>query len=479
MPMLNDIFDNNGKNKRKMNDIEEDAHSSKKIKDNFVPCHSPQTEIESKETTSTEENSPNTPLIDENGTSLINFGNRLKKILLIDELDDLLKQRISLEDFKKTIRSVINAVRNSKEDLLSLKPGEAYFCKKDKNILRDIQILKTFNNKYKLILETKKYDIDNNKTLTKESFLGKGTFKEVTLAFRVDSDKGIKPCASARVRTGRLDHQNQMVFDAGIIDETLKEVKLMSTINHPNILHYDIGEAYSSRETGNFFKKYKIEEKRIRLYSKCALGNLSDVLYEKNFFEKNPLTENDKKELMLQIFKAVAHLHDLEIIHQDLKPDNIFIYRNKEGQYHAKIGDFGLAVTKNQGKNSMPLATYFYESPEISMQHANKNSPYCKYFFASQNQKSLAHEIIHTERKRLQNKHLYTTPHYSNDNWALGMIYCNLMYRGMPTKKYIEQSNDMILKGLLCPDREKRLSCEQAQLMFTNKEKEVNRLECF
>lgn len=40
------------------------------------------------------------------------------------------------------------------------------------------------------------------------------------------------------------------------------------------------------------------------------------------------------------VFQAVKHLHDNNLVHMDIKPDNIFV--SQEGIY--KLGDFGLVI---------------------------------------------------------------------------------------------------------------------------------------
>lgn len=59
---------------------------------------------------------------------------------------------------------------------------------------------------------------------------------------------------------------------------------------------------------------------------------------EQSAFSK-PFTRLD---LGPQVAAALKHMHERNILHLDVKPDNIYIGR--DGQY--KLGDFGLAVIK-------------------------------------------------------------------------------------------------------------------------------------
>lgn len=71
---------------------------------------------------------------------------------------------------------------------------------------------------------------------------------------------------------------------------------------------------------------------------------------------------------VLQIFKGVDFLHYNNLIHRDLKPQNILVNQDKT----VKIADFGLA--RNYGLHSTftpVVVTLWYRSPELLLQ--------CKY----------------------------------------------------------------------------------------------------
>jgi len=73
--------------------------------------------------------------------------------------------------------------------------------------------------------------------------------------------------------------------------------------------------------------------------------------------------------ILSHIARAIGKAHEANIIHRDLKPDNVFLIHN-EGDFIAKVLDFGVAKVDDQGVSSAQtrtgslLGTPYYMSPE-------------------------------------------------------------------------------------------------------------------
>jgi eukaryotic-like serine/threonine-protein kinase len=97
------------------------------------------------------------------------------------------------------------------------------------------------------------------------------------------------------------------------------EARVLSTVNHPNILAiYDVG----AEGDLHYLVSELLEGQTLR--EKMSAG---------------PLSQRRAAEYAVEIARGLAAAHDKGIVHRDLKPDNIFV--TKDGRL--KILDFGLA----------------------------------------------------------------------------------------------------------------------------------------
>ncbi|XP_054716580.1 probable serine/threonine-protein kinase nek3 [Uloborus diversus] len=135
-------------------------------------------------------------------------------------------------------------------------------------------------------------------------------------------------------------------------DEALKEVQVLSQMQHPNIITYHS----SFEENDNLYI----------VTDYCDGGDLYSKIKAQNGV---PFTEDQILDWFVQICLAVKHVHDRKILHRDIKTQNIFL--TKSGI--AKLGDFGIArVLSNTSDLARTcIGTPYYLSPEIC-----ENKPY-------------------------------------------------------------------------------------------------------
>lgn len=133
--------------------------------------------------------------------------------------------------------------------------------------------------------------------------------------------------------------------NAQIRDRFRNEAKLMASLNHPNIT-----------KVIDFYE----QPQQLAIIMEYLEGE--DLNSKINRWGR--LTENEIKELFLQILSAFQYAHEKGIVHRDIKPSNIYILPNGV----VKILDFGIAKLFGQGNDKTQtgtqLGTPIYMSPE-------------------------------------------------------------------------------------------------------------------
>ncbi|KAL5016244.1 hypothetical protein ScPMuIL_005833 [Solemya velum] len=126
----------------------------------------------------------------------------------------------------------------------------------------------------------------------------------------------------------------------------LNEVKVLSMLSHPNIIEY-----YE-----NF-----LEDKALMIVMEYAQGGtLLDFLQQRN---GNLLEEEEILWYFAQMLLALQHVHLKQILHRDLKTQNILLNKKKNV---VKIGDFGISkVLSSKSKAYTVVGTPCYISPEF------------------------------------------------------------------------------------------------------------------
>ena len=89
----------------------------------------------------------------------------------------------------------------------------------------------------------------------------------------------------------------------------------------------------------------------------------------KEYLLSNPAIDNQEKvKLCLDLFNALKELHQKDFYHRDIKPDNIFLFREGEDEtkYLWKIGDLGLIAERQKDYDDLgeKVGPFGWISPE-------------------------------------------------------------------------------------------------------------------
>lgn len=143
--------------------------------------------------------------------------------------------------------------------------------------------------------------------------------------------------------------QVEMKF-SGLLDQFNVEIKVLKSLNHPNIIHLE--DTFESSD---------------RIYMVMELmngGELFDYVVD-----KGTLSEEEASVIVRKITSAVAHMHNQNIIHRDLKPENLLL-TGKGADAEIKLIDFGLAKIMFDEVASSFLGTKGYLAPEMLQRHS-------------------------------------------------------------------------------------------------------------
>jgi len=217
------------------------------------------------------------------------------------------------------------------------------------------------------------------------------------------------------------------------------EVEVLQQLDHPNIM-----------------KLEEVHETPNSLYLVCEYLNGGSLVEFLKIAEKF-LTNDEICRILIGILSGLAYLNSKGLIHRDIKPDNIMLFREEGSPIEAncfKICDFGLAM--KEGANSFiykRCGTPGYVPPEV----VRASSESSEFIFFSKKWDTFSVGVI-----------LYmlitgSSPFQAPDvkQILVKSAECKVNYNHPLLGK---QSVEMhaLLRGLLNPDYKKRLIAEEA-----------------
>lgn len=171
--------------------------------------------------------------------------------------------------------------------------------------------------------------------------IGKGSYGEVTLA-RHKRDR--KQYVLKKINLKKASTRERKSAE--------QEAKLLSRLKHPNIVSYKD----SFEREGFLYIAMQF----------CEGGDLYNKLKEQRGML---LEERQLVEWFVQIAMALQYMHERNILHRDLKTQNIFLTKSKI----IKVGDLGIARVLDSSSDMATtlIGTPYYMSPELF-----SNKPY-------------------------------------------------------------------------------------------------------
>lgn len=126
------------------------------------------------------------------------------------------------------------------------------------------------------------------------------------------------------------------------------EVQVLSRLRHPNVVKlYDVIDANSIL---------------CLVLELVEGGDLFDAIAAAGKF-----SELEAKRMTSDLASALTYLHSLNIVHRDVKPENLFVVNLPDGMRSLKLGDFGLAEETHEPLYTV-CGTPTYVAPEILLE---------------------------------------------------------------------------------------------------------------
>ena len=169
------------------------------------------------------------------------------------------------------------------------------------------------------------------------SKLGEGSY---SIVYKVRRKADLKMYALKKVKLKNLSEKEKQ--------NALNEIRILASIKSDHVISY---------------KEAFIEEKDQILCLVMEFANKGDLFQKITYYKQmqKSFEEIEIWSIFIQILQGLKCLHDLKILHRDLKSANIFLFNNNL----AKIGDLNVSKVSKTGIGHTQTGTPFYASPEV------------------------------------------------------------------------------------------------------------------
>ena len=176
--------------------------------------------------------------------------------------------------------------------------------------------------------------MDGFKVLSK---IGEGSYSTVLKVQRI-ADGNIY--ALKRVKFYKLSDKEK--------ENALNEIRILASVKDKNVISYK--EAFFDEKDSSLGIVMEYADK----------GDLFQLITERKK-TKNYFTEQEIWKVFIQLLKGLKALHDLKILHRDIKSANVFLFQGGI----CKLGDLNVSKVARKGLGYTQTGTPYYASPEV------------------------------------------------------------------------------------------------------------------
>ena len=307
--------------------------------------------------------------------------------------------------------------------------------------------LKLANYISKYYSKNKKYPNTSLQFYKYGRLIGQGAFGKVNLGLNI---------LTGRIVAVKSFDKNNSELTGDNMKKILYETDLMKKLNHPNIT--------------KILEMFEDEKYFMIIMEYINGGNLFSFVKK-----RRKLSEKTAKFLFRQIIQGIKYIHEQNIVHRDIKLENLLIDLNN----NVKICDFGIG-RKIKNKNQLlhdQCGTLMYMAPEILLSSKEKgyepfpvdiwSSGISLYIMLSgtlpfnyKNKKNEDDDEEEEENEEEEESFSEKSKSKKNEEDNFKLQYSIVYKEPKKIEKISDEARDL-LKGLLNKDPKKRLTCEQ------------------
>ena len=167
--------------------------------------------------------------------------------------------------------------------------------------------------------------------------IGEGSYSTVLKVQRIE-DGNIY--ALKRVKFYKLSEKEKQ--------NALNEIRILASVKNKHVISYK--EAFFDEKDSSLGIVMEYADK----------GDLFQVITERKK-TKNYFDEQEIWKVFIQLLKGLKSLHDLNILHRDIKSANVFLFKGGI----CKLGDLNVSKVARKGLGYTQTGTPYYASPEV------------------------------------------------------------------------------------------------------------------
>lgn len=265
----------------------------------------------------------------------------------------------------------------------------------------------------------------SGKIYTEVAQLGKGTYKTTYKVILVAASDLKHLEEQLKIRAFSLTSPEGLMTD----DEKQVNLYLKERSKTDDLSHVQVIKSISA-----------VNGSRMGIMSMACEGNIDTLL------EKKTLSENERREIVYQMAIAVGQLHQIDVVHRDIKTDNFLFDFDAQKKIFVKIGDFGTSSRLEPDKRSSVKELFTSLTDPYSKDKLEKSADIYSLGI------TICYTLVGLSLKEFLSQQLEEIKKISASNPQLSLLVCQRLWRMNPANWQMlslikdEATRDLIMR---------------------------------